>query len=168
MLKTKAFIFLIVLFSFASEKSHEYYLSTTSVKWVPEKQQLQLISRFFLEDIEAYMQNKQNKEVVFFPDSHPEETDAFIEAFFLNNIRLEINDSIHEINYLGREYQDDLLLVYAEVTALSFAITKFNLKSTFLLDFIESQQNIIHIKTPEKEKSFILRNKINSLEFILK
>ena len=166
MLKTKALIFLILLFSFASKKSHEYYLSTTSVKWVPEKQQLQLISRFFLEDVEAYMQNRQNKKVVFFPDSHPEETDAFIEAFFLDNIKLEINDSSHDINYLGRAYQDELLIIYAEVTDL-FAITKLKLKSTFLLDFIESQQNIIHIKTPERDKSFLLKNKINSLEFIL-
>ncbi|MCH1517237.1 MAG: hypothetical protein L7T62_01340 [Flavobacteriaceae bacterium] len=167
MLKIKAIIFLMAFLTFSGKKSHDYYLSTTSIKWVPEKQQLQLTSRFFLEDIEAYMQNKQNNKVVFSPDSHPDDTDAFVKDFFLDNISLQINDSSHEINYLGREYQDEFLVVYAEVTELSIAISKLSFKSTFLLDFIASQQNIIHIKTPEKHKSFLLKNKINSLEFIV-
>lgn len=168
MLKTKGIVFLFALLSMSFVGSHDYYLSTTTVKWVPEKQQIQLTSRFFLEDIEAYMQDKQNSKVVFSPDSHPDETDAFIEKFFIDNLTLRLNDVSQKITYLGREYQEEFMVIYAEVPMLTSSVTSLQLTSTFLLDFIENQQNIVHVKTPTKSKSFLLRNKINTLDFKLK
>ena len=165
MQKTKILILLSVLLSMSFVSSHDFYLSTTTVKWVPEKQQLQLTSRFFIDDIEAYMQQKQNSKVVFSPDSHPDETDAFIEKFFINNLTIRLNDVSQKITYLGREYQEEFLVIYAEVPMLTSTVTSLQLTSTFLLDFIENQQNIVHVKTPAKSKSFLLRNKFNSLDF---
>ena len=168
MQKTKILILLSVLLSMSFVSSHDFYLSTTTVKLVPEKQQLQLTSRFFIDDIEAYMQQKQNSKVVFSPDSHPDETDAFIEAFFNDNLTIRVNDISQKTSYLGREYQDDLLVIYAEISSLTLEFRRLELASTFLLDFIENQQNIFHVQTPTKKKSFLLKNKAYSLEFELK
>ena len=51
-------LLLSLFFCFSFSVEHDYYLSTTKVRWVPQKQQLQLTSRFFLEDIEALMQEQ--------------------------------------------------------------------------------------------------------------
>ena len=64
MKKIKVALFLGILFT-SFHVIHEYYLSTTTLKWVPVKQQLQITSRFFLEDIEALMQEKTGQKVVF-------------------------------------------------------------------------------------------------------
>ena len=82
------FIFLVILISFSFAKTHEYYLSTTTVRWVPEKNQLQFTSRFFLEDIEALMQEEVDPKVQFSPDSSKEAIDAFVSDFYTKNIAI--------------------------------------------------------------------------------
>ena len=80
MKKIKLLLFLSVLLT-SSHVVHEYYLSTTNLKWLPANQHLQITIRFFLEDIQALMQEKTNQKVVFLPDSNPVEIDAFSKHF---------------------------------------------------------------------------------------
>lgn len=146
---------------------HEYYLSTTTLKWVPAKQQLQITSRFFLEDIEALMQEKTGQKVVFSPDSNPAEIDAFVKEFYLNNLAITLDGGQQKMDYLGREYQDDLLVVYAEIVLPSKELKRLNVKATFLTNFLSGQQNIIHISAPKQKKSFLLTHKKSAFEYTL-
>ncbi len=164
MKKIKLLLFLPVLLS-SSNLVHEYYVSTTNLKWLPAKQHLQITSRFFLEDIEALMQEKTNKKVIFFPDSNPVEIDDFVKAFYLNNLNIEIDGNQHKMDYLGREYQDDLLVIYAEIILPSKDLKRFEVKATFLTDFLTGQQNIIHVSTPGQKKSFLLTHKQTHFDF---
>ena len=146
---------------------HEYYLSTTSLKWVPAKQQLQITSRFFLEDIEALMQEETGQKVVFLPDSNPAEIDAFVKEFYLNNLAVTLDGKQQKIDFLGREYQDDLLVVYAEIVLPSRELKRFDVKATFLTDFLSGQQNIIHVSAPKQKRSFLLTHKKTAFGFEL-
>ena len=166
MKKIKIALFLGILFT-SFNVIHEYYLSTTSLKWVPAKQQLQITSRFFLEDIEALMQEKTGQQVVFFPDSNPAEIDAFIKEFYLNNLAVTLDGKQQKIDYLGREYQDDLLVVYAEILMSSIELKRLNVKATFLTDFLSGQQNIIHLSAPKQKRSFLLTHKKTAFGFEL-
>ena len=58
-------VLLLGIFLTSSNVIHEYYLSTTSLKWVPAKQQLQITSRFLLYDLEALIQEETGKKIVF-------------------------------------------------------------------------------------------------------
>jgi len=166
MKKNKLFLFLSVLLSSFS-LIHDYYLSTTTLKWVPAKQQLQMTSRFFLEDIEALMQEKTGQKVVFSPDSNPEKIDAFVKEFYLNNLAISLDEGQQNIDYLGREYQDDLLVVYAEIILPSKKLKHLEVEATFLTDFLSGQQNIIHVSSPNQKKSFLLTHKKPTLNFRL-
>lgn len=148
--------------------THDYYLSTTNIKWVPAKQQVQLTSRFFLEDIEALMQKETGQKVVFSPDSNLAEIDAFVKDFYLSNLAITIDGEQQEIAYLGREYKDDdLLVVYAEVVFPAKEFKTLDVKASFLIDFLTGQQNIVHLITPNQKKSFLLTNKKTALDFTL-
>lgn len=148
--------------------THDYYLSTTNIKWVPAKQQVQLTSRFFLEDIEALMQKETGQKVVFSPDSNLAEIDAFVKDFYLSNLAIMIDGEQQEIAYLGREYKDDdLLVVYAEVIFPAKEFKTLDVKASFLIDFLTGQQNIVHLITPNQKKSFLLTNKKTALDFTL-
>lgn len=148
--------------------THDYYLSTTNIKWVPAKQQVQLTSRFFLEDIEALMQKETGQKVVFSPDSNLAEIDAFVKDFYLSNLAITIDGEQQEIAYLGREYKDDdLLVVYAEVVFPAKEFKTLDVKASFLIDFLTGQQNIVHLITPNQKKSFLLTNKKAALDFTL-
>ena len=146
-------------------KAHEFYLSTSNVRWVPENQQLQITSRFFLDDIEALMQKEVNAKIQFSPDSSKEEIDAFVARFYQENIHVKFDGISQEITYLGREYQDDLLVIYAEVNTTKKEFQQLEINASFLLDLLPTQQNIFHISFPKKKKSFLLTKKKNTLGF---
>ncbi len=164
-MKIKGIILLFLLASIGLQ--HDYYLSTTTIKWLPEKQQIQLTTRFFLEDIEALMEAETGQKVVFHPDTKPEEIDAFVKDFYLRNLLVSLDGEPQKIHYLGREYQDDLLVVYAEILPLSSDFKRFDLSATFLIDFLENQQNIIHLTTPNQKKSFLLSDRQTAFDFRL-
>ena len=166
MKKIKVSLFLAILFT-SFNVFHEYYLSTTTLKWVPTKKQLQITSCFFLDDVEALMQEKTGKNVIFLPDSNPTEIDAFVKAFYLNNLNIAIDGDQQKIDYFGREYQDDLLVIYAEIILPSNKLERFEVKATFLTDFLSGQQNIIHLSLPDRKKSFLLTHKKTTFNFTL-
>ena len=166
-MKIKALLLsLFCCFSFSVE--HDYYLSTTKVRWVPQKQQLQLTSRFFLEDIEALMQEQVDAKIQFAPDNNKEAIDVFIEEFYRTNIAVKLDGELQSFTYLGREYQDDLLVVYAELNPAKKEYQKIEIDALFLTDFLPTQQNIFHLSSPKKRKSFLLtKDKANLLFFLL-
>ncbi len=134
---------------------------------MPSKQQVQLTSRFFLEDIEALMQKETGQKVVFSPDSNLAEIDAFVKDFYLNNLAITLDGGQQNVDYLGREYKDDLLVVYAEIVLPFNEIKRLEVKATFLTDFLSGQQNIIHVSSPNQKKSFLLTSKKTAFDFTL-
>ena len=158
-------LLLSLFFCFSFSVEHEYYLSTTKVRWVPQKQQLQLTSRFFLEDIEALMQEQVDAKIQFAPDTNKAIIDAFVEEFYRTNIGVKLNGTQQSLTYLGREYQDDLLVVYAELTPTVKDVQSIEIDAQFLTEFLPTQQNIFHLSTPQKKKSFLLTAAESSLAF---
>ena len=144
---------------------HDYYLSTTSFQWRPEKNQIQLTSRFFIDDIEALMQKSVQKNMVLAPDSHPEESNRFVKTFYLKNLSVKSDDTVETIQYLGHEYQEDLLVIYAEIIPQISEISSFTITTTFLIDFLDNQQNILHIVTPNQKKSYLMSRSKRQIEF---
>lgn len=162
------FIFLAIFISFSFAKTHEYYLSTTKVRWVPEKNQLQFTSHFFLDDIEALMQEEVDPKVQFSPDSSKEAIDAFVSDFYTKNIAIVLEGEQHSLTYLGREYKDDLLVVYAELNPNNERLDNLQINASFLVDFLPTQQNIFHLTSPTKKKSFLLTKDNNTIHFSLR
>ena len=148
--------FLIALLSWAFLPTHDYYISTTTVRVVPESQQIQLTSRFFIDDIEALMQSKTGENIQLQPDTDTTAIDQFVAAFYRDNLTIEWDGKTLEIKYLGREYQDDLLVVYAEIQPFPSAVDQLVSTVTFLTDFLPGQQNIIHFSAPSNKKSVLL------------
>ena len=160
-------LLLSLFFCFSFSVEHDYYLSTTKVRWVPQKQQLQLTSRFFLEDIEALMQEQVDAKIQFAPDTNKEAIDVFVEEFYRMNIAVKLDGTQQPLTYLGREYQDDLLVVYAELNPTVKDVQSIEIDAQFLTEFLPTQQNIFHLSSPVSKKSFLLSKEKTSLRFAL-
>ena len=165
-MKIKALL-LSLFFCFSFSVEHDYYISTTKVRWVLQKQQLQLISRFFLEDIEALMQEQVDARIQFAPDTNKKTIDAFVEEFYRTNIAVKFDGQLQPLTYIGREYQDDLLVVYAELNLTKKEVKSVEIDAHFLTDFLPEQQNIFHLSSAVRKKSFLLSKEKSSLRFSL-
>lgn len=157
MYKNKIFIhffWVIVVFPLISF-THEYYVSITEVVYVSEKQQLQLTTRVFTDDMEAYFNSQTNENIQLSPDHNPILIDALVERFFQNNFKVFFDNNKLEISYLGRQYQEDQMLIFAEVTELS-PPTSYKIQNTILIPFRTKQQNIVRVKNNITQKSFLM------------
>ena len=148
------FFWVIVVFPLISF-THEYYVSITEVVYVSEKQQLQLTTRVFTDDMEAYFNSQTNENIQLSPDHNPILIDALVERFFQNNFKVFFDNNKLEISYLGRQYQEDQMLIFAEVTELS-PPTSYKIQNTILIPFRTKQQNIVRVKNNITQKSFLM------------
>jgi len=164
-MKIRTVLFFGVLVFCSFSVLHDYYVSTTTIRWVPEKEQFQLTSRFFLDDVESLMQQTEKEKMVFSPDNYPDKIDAFVQDFYLKNIEFKLDGEEQFVQYLGREYQDELLVVYAEVSVKNLLFKRVDLGSTFLISFLKGQQNIHHLILPDQRKSFLLTKNKTSFSY---
>ena len=61
-----------------------------------------------------------------------------------------------EVKYLGYELKDDLLVVFYETKFYDSQIFNIEVFNSFLINFIESQKNIVHLNFKNVKKSFLL------------
>ena len=72
-----------------------------------------------------------------------------------SNFEVLVNDIAVELNYLGEEFDDDMIYVYMEVEGL-VDISSLKIGNSVLFDVYDQQEHVIKIKTENKSKSFIL------------
>lgn len=157
MLKNKIctlFFFMIMLLPLISF-THDFYLSITEVVYVEEKQQLQLTTSIFTDDMEAYLNSLTNEAIQLSPDHNSLLIDGLIKDFFKQNFKIFFDNNQLEINYLGRQYQEDQILIFAEVMGLT-SPTSYEIQNTILIPFRPKQQNIVRIKDGLIKKSFLM------------
>ena len=79
--------------------------------------------------------------------------------YFINYItkklKLKVNDKPVSFNYLGKEYDGDLVYFYLEIKNINFVKT-IHVSNKILMDYFPKQQNLIKSKVNKKHKSLLL------------
>ncbi len=148
-------LFFIVTFLISSSSLHDYYVSSTEVVYVEDKQQLQITTRIFIDDLEAYFNAQTEDKIQLQPDIKATTIDSLVQLFFENNFNLFFDKKKVALNYIGRQYKDDQILIFAEATVLH-PPSSFEIRNTILIPFRTGQQNIVHLKTTNTKKSFLM------------
>ena len=76
--------------------------------------------------------------------------------FIQKNFKISINKKSQEVKYLGYELKDELLVVYYHTEFSNSEVFNIEVYNSFLINFIESQKNIVHVKFKNLKKSFLL------------
>ena len=157
---TNFIILFIVQLGIKDYATHEFYVSTTSVDFLLNKNEIQITSQFFVDDVENLIRFQTPNTALIFERAYNEETNLIMRDFIHKNFKISINKKKQEVKYLGYELKDDLLIVYYETKFLNSEIINIEVFNSFLVNFIESQKNIVHVKFKNLKKSFLL-NSIN-------
>jgi hypothetical protein len=81
--------------------------------------------------------------------------ESILKAYLKQVIGIDVNGKPVKINYIGREYNADLMYCYLEIDNLD-AISKITVENKFFFDYIDSQQNIVHVILSKNRKSLLL------------
>ncbi|MFK5982482.1 MAG: hypothetical protein QM499_06175 [Flavobacteriaceae bacterium] len=148
--------FLLLVFPLMiSSTSHKFYVSTTNVEFVKEKQVVQIITKIFIEDVEQALQARYDPSISL--DSPKEKVSdvEFLRKYVLQKMKLKINNKDVKLSYIGKEYDIDIVNMYFEIENIS-EVNSIEIENKVLFDMFPEQQNIIHFKTSESRKSLVL------------
>jgi hypothetical protein len=139
---------------------HEFYLSVTDINYVAEKQSLQIISRVFTDDFEDVLNKRYQKDFKLIPSLEVKETEVYIERYVKDKLLIESDGKLLTLKYLGKKYEDDMIYLYIEIENIN-ELNSITIENLILTDLFEQQKNMIHFKSGEFKKSFILEKKLS-------
>lgn len=147
---------LIVLLVTASTV-HKFYVSTTKIEYVEQQQSVQIISKLFIDDLEEVLRKRYDESIVL--NSNNESEEDFVKRYLLQKVQITINGIPATLEYVGKEYEVDVIKVYFEINDI-MEFNTIEIENMVLFDLFDEQQNIIHLKTADSRRSLIL-NKEN-------
>ncbi|MAO11537.1 MAG: hypothetical protein CMC07_11865 [Flavobacteriaceae bacterium] len=139
----------------ASTADHKFYVSTTNIEYVAKKESLQIITKIFIDDIEDVLQKRYSPSISIATTKEKEEDREYLKKYILQKLKINVNGKPAKLNYIGRDYDIDVVNAYIEITGVT-ELNSIEIKNEVLFDLFDEQQNIIHIKTPETRRSLIL------------
>jgi len=146
-------LFFLTLITISCFALHKFYVSTTSIKYIPEDRSLQITAQVFTDDLEFTLQ-KITSGIKLNPDNNADLVDSLTKKYFQKNLVFKSNELDLPFDYLGKIYRNDLLVAYLEIL-LDSTIMNFEIKNTLLFDFTDDQKNILHFRSQGIRRSFL-------------
>ena len=149
-------LLLLLIFPLISATSaHKFYVSITKIEYVKEKKSLQIITKIFTDDIEDALQQRYDPSISLDTKKETEAADEYLQKYILQKLNIKVNGKPVQLNYIGKEYDVDMLVAYIEVTHVP-NLKSIEIENKVLMEMFPEQQNIIHLKTTNSRKSLML------------
>ena len=142
---------------------HKFYMSVTHIKYVPKQKALQITMRVFIDDLQLEINDKNNTQIELATDREPKKVDSIYANYISTHFTLEVNLRPKNITFLGKEYDDDMVVFYLEIQKIQ-EIHQMKLENSVLVHSFSEQENIVKLDINQREKTLILtKNNSNSL-----
>ena len=151
----KLLVFLIILPLMSFTIAHKYYVSVTEVEYVKEQESVQIVTRIFIDDFEKMLRERYDESITLDIGKDETQIDAYIQKYLSSKLQITIDNTLQQFEFLGKEYEDDILFCYLEITDVT-EVNTFEIVNQVLFDVFDDQQNLVKTKINSKRKSFML------------
>ena len=155
--KKTACFFLLISLAFTT---HKYYLSLTQIEYNKDQNSLEVIINVFMDDIELAINKEYAIDLNLTTKDELKDADVYFHKYLTKNLTFTIDNDIVTHNYIGKEYEGDLVYFYLEI-AVKENPKSLEVFNTILLTYFEQQQNIVKFKNDSKRQSKILSKNTN-------
>lgn len=135
--------------------SHEFYISITQIDHNPKNESLEITVKLFTDDIEKALETTKKEKLNLGDEKEHEKANEFLEEYVEHNLELFQNEEAIDLNFLGKEVDLDVTWCYFEATDIE-SISTLTVENNLLLDILDGQSNIVHVKYNDKESSLLL------------
>lgn len=153
----KKIIIIIVALSLVSFKLHNVHISLTKVTYKEDAKSVQVLMRCFINDITVAINAQNEIESEMATDRELTDVDTYLKEYLTQNFAIYINGKLMNFNYLGKEYDEDIVYFYLEIENVE-SIKNIEVKNAVLFHTFDDQQNLIKLKIKEIKKTFYLSN----------
>ena len=145
--KTLLLLFIIPLFAFST---HRYYLSLTQIKFKEESKSVQIIINVFMDDIELALNKDYNIDLQLTTKKELPNNDVYFEKYLRDKLQFTIDGTQKKFNYIGKEYENDLVYFYLEIENIN-QVKTIKINNKILIKHFPEQQNLIKSNVGKKK-----------------
>jgi hypothetical protein len=151
----KTIAFLLLFFVLTGFSMHKFYVSIYQIDYAQDKSMLQITSRIFVDDLNAVLKSKFNKETHLGAANESEEDVVLMKKYLLEKFSIKVNGNPKAINYLSKELEANVLICYYNIKEIK-KIKSIEIQNTALFELNSEQQNIIQTNIYKKKKNLLL------------
>ncbi len=111
-----------------------------------------------MDDIENALNKDYNINLQLTTDKELKNNDIYFKKYLNKKLKLKINNIPKEFNYIGKEYDGDLVYFYLEIENID-KINTIEVVNKILTTHFPKQENLIKSKVGKKHKSILLTSK---------
>lgn len=160
-MKTKHTFLLLLIIPLLSFSAHKYYLSLTQINYKEEAKSIQIIINVFMDDIETALNKDYNIDLQLTTKKELQNNDIYFEKYLKEKLLFKVNGNQKNFNYLGKEYDGELVYFYLEIEDIE-QLKTLDVTNNILTKHFPKQQNLIKSKVDKKHKSVLLTKEENS------
>ncbi len=134
---------------------HKYYVSLTEIEYVKEERSVQIITRIFIDDFENVLRNRFDEGLTLDTEKENIETNYYIEKYLKDKLKITINLKDFSFDFLGKEYEDDMILCYLEIQNID-RISSIKVENKLLYEMFPDQKNMVRFKIHSVNKTILL------------
>ena len=151
----KLLLLIIILPLISFTALHKYYVSVTEIEYVSEQKSVQIISRIFIDDFESLLRNRYDERLTLAIENEDDLVNYYTEKYLKEKLKITINGQPLEFNFIGKEYEEDIMLNYLEIVDVD-NISSIEVTNRILFELFPAQKNIVRFKIDSKNKSILL------------
>ena len=139
--------------------AHEFYVSVSSVKFLPEEKRLQIKIRTFTNDLEDAIVNRGHERPDLDKNSEHDKIVELISDYVRTHFALNIDGEVAEIEFLERYYDADVTWSILQVSGVA-AVKKVQVENKILMEMFDAQTNIVRFDVNDEKKFLNLTKKL--------
>lgn len=111
-----------------------------------------------MDDIEVALNAKYNIDLQLSTKDELKNNDKYFEEYLKEKLNFKVNDNKKKFNYIGKEYDGDLVFFYLEIENI-IEVSSIEIQNTILTKTFKDQQNLVKLKAKGKKISVLLDSK---------
>jgi len=151
-------LLLLLIIPLLAFSAHKYYLSLTQIEYNQNAKSLEIIINVFMDDIETALNQDYNLDLQLNTNKELKESDTYFVNYLKEKLQFSINNKSLQFNYLGKEYEADLVYFYLEIKEVEY-FTSLEINNKILTQHFLEQQNVVKMKVGKKKVSKVLNKK---------
>ncbi len=134
---------------------HDFYVSLSEVRYNTETERFEVSMRIFPDDLDRALLARSGITTQLATELEHKSADSLLRVYLLEDFSIEVNGSLLELNYLGKEPESDAIWCYLESSRVAAPET-ITIQSILLTELFPDQVNIIQVYHGKWNKGLLL------------
>lgn len=150
-------LFIIILSTGVSNKSHPIYVSVTEIEHNAKEKTLEVSCKIFTDDFEQTLRKLTDKRIDLLNPMLKAEMNEIVRDYVQKHLRLNADGRNVKLNFIGFEQQEEGITSFLQADNIT-KIKELSITDNILYEYKSEQISIIHVTVNGNRKSTKLNN----------